>query len=91
MIAMIFMTGTKYVCNLGPKGAKYACNVDNKGEYACNHCPKGAKYACNLDNKGEYGCNLSFEGVQICLQFKRDHYKGPFWTIFDIAIIFGPN
>ena len=26
MVAVIFMTGTKYACNHGQKGTKYACN-----------------------------------------------------------------
>ena len=26
MIAIIFMIGTKYACNLGKKGSKYDCN-----------------------------------------------------------------
>ena len=56
MVAMICIMVTKYVCNLGQKGAKYARNDNNNGELNMDaiSISKTTKYTCNLKSEKDH-------------------------------------
>ena len=52
MIAIIFMIGTKYACNLGKKGSKYDCNDYHDVDINVISAPNRTIYDCNPNQLG---------------------------------------